>query len=76
MNGDFLSDEDFGAPADRSFGFVDTKYQWNRGHWITGMGKQSLTAPRARGMPIQKTFLRIERSNVSMIRQDQQVPSF
>jgi len=23
----------FGAPADRSFGFDDTKYQWNRGHW-------------------------------------------
>ena len=25
--------DNFGAPADRSFGFDDTKYQWNRGHW-------------------------------------------
>jgi len=33
MNGDLYSDEVFGAPADRSFGFDDTKYQWNRGHW-------------------------------------------
>ena len=33
MNGDFLSANGFGAPNKRSFGFVDTKYQWNRGHW-------------------------------------------
>ena len=33
MNGDHLSDEVFGAPAGRSFGFDDTKYLWNRGHW-------------------------------------------
>jgi len=25
--------QEFGAPKGRSFGFQDTRYQWNRGHW-------------------------------------------
>lgn len=33
MNGKTKGDKDFGAPPGRSFGFDDTMYQWNRGHW-------------------------------------------
>ena len=33
LNGESHDDETFGAPDRRSFGFKDTKYQWNRGHW-------------------------------------------
>ena len=33
MNGRKKDPTDFGAPKGRSFGFDDTKYLWNRGHW-------------------------------------------
>ena len=33
LNGESKSETEFGAPEGRSFGFNDTKYQWNRGHW-------------------------------------------
>jgi len=46
MNGNHVSDKNFGAPAGRSFGFDDTKYLWNRGHWkfIEGINNREVKA--------------------------------
>ena len=33
LNGSDKGRKNFGAPEGRSFGFEDTTYLWNRGHW-------------------------------------------